>query len=242
MDKFTFYRPHDGWIESNIRTFIDHFVVQASSLEILKKHRYRMAKWLYDPRPPPTYPYIRATAAYSATVQWYARSGQLPTAAGMKEKDQGENTRCRMGCDAIEDTHHVFVACKTFDKLRGDACREIVEKTRRKIEAIGLEEAQFTGLLKTAKSLFSDCSVTWPLHYSFYYLGHIRKQTQTRKIHPQYIWRLAHIHHQTRISHMGEGSKGDGQKERCIRQETMRRHFYLVLPNTGPLRHVLTLS
>jgi hypothetical protein len=175
MDKFTFYHPHDGWIESNIRTFIDHFVVQASSLEILKKHRYRMAKWLYDPRPPPTYPYIRATAAYSATVQWYARSGQLPTAAGMKEKGQGENTRCRMGCDAIENTHHVFVACKTFDKLRGDACREIVEKTRRKIEAIGLEEAQFAGLLKTAKSLFSDCSVTWPLHYSFYYLGHIPK-------------------------------------------------------------------
>ena len=80
-----------------------------------------------------------------------------------------------MGCDVIEDTHHVFVACKTFDKLRGDACREIVEKTRQKIKVIGLEEAQFAGLLKTAKSLFSDCSVTWPLHYSFYYLGHIPK-------------------------------------------------------------------
>jgi len=48
-----------------------------------------MAKWLYDPHPPPTYPYIRATAAYSAAVQWYARSGQLPTAVGMKEKGQG---------------------------------------------------------------------------------------------------------------------------------------------------------
>ena len=71
MDNFTFYRPHDGWIESNIRTFIDHFFVQVLSLEILKKHRYRMAKWLYDPCPPPTYPYVRATVAYSAAVQWY---------------------------------------------------------------------------------------------------------------------------------------------------------------------------
>ena len=96
-------------------------------------------------------------------------------AAGMKEKGQGENTRCQMGCDAIEDTHHVFVTCKSFDKLRVDACREMMDQTRRKIKAIGLEEAQFTSLLKTAKSLFSDCSVTWPLHFSFYYLGHILK-------------------------------------------------------------------
>ena len=63
MDKFTFYWPHNGWIESNICTFIDHFIIQASSLEILKKHHYRMAKWLYDPCPPLTYPYIRATVA-----------------------------------------------------------------------------------------------------------------------------------------------------------------------------------
>jgi len=85
------------------------------------------------------------------------------------------NMRCQMGCDAIEDTHHVFVACKSFDKLRADACREMVDKTRRKIEAIGLEVAQFISLLKTAESLFSDCPVTWPLHYSFYYVGHIPK-------------------------------------------------------------------
>jgi len=77
-----------------------------------------MAKWLYDPRPPPPYPYIRATAAYSAAVTMVCAVRQLPTAAGMKEKGQGENTQCRMGCDAIEDTHHIFTACKTFDKLR----------------------------------------------------------------------------------------------------------------------------
>src|SRR5882762_125151 len=101
-------------------TAIWPFYNDVSSLEILKKHRYRMAKWLYDPCPPPTYPYVRATVAYSAAVQWYARSGQLPTAVGMKEKGQGENMRCRMGCDVIEDTHHVFVTCKSFDKLRVD--------------------------------------------------------------------------------------------------------------------------
>jgi hypothetical protein len=51
----------------------------------------------------------------------------------------------------------------------------MVDKTKRKIQAIRLEEAQFTSLLQTAKFLFSDCHITWPLHHSFYYLGHIPK-------------------------------------------------------------------
>jgi hypothetical protein len=68
MDKYTFYRHHDGWIKLNIHTFVDHFVTQASLHEILQKHRYRMAKWLFDLHPPPTYPYIKVTAAYSAAV------------------------------------------------------------------------------------------------------------------------------------------------------------------------------
>ena len=80
-----------------------------------------------------------------------------------------------MGCNAIEDPHHVFVLCKAFGKLRDNATDELVKKTKRRIETTGLEEAQFTSLLNTAKFLFSDCPNTWPLHYSFYYLGHIPK-------------------------------------------------------------------
>jgi hypothetical protein len=79
-----------------------------------------------------------------------------------------------MDGNVIEDTHHVFITCKTFDKLREDVCWEMVEKMRQKIEVMGWE-AQFTSLLQTAESLFSDCSITWPIHYLFYYLGHILK-------------------------------------------------------------------
>ena len=136
---------------------------------------YRMAKWMYDPYPLPTYPYIKTTAAYSATIQWYAQSSQLPTAAGMKERGQGENTCHWLGCNMIEDKHHIFVTCKVFDKLRVDAGWEKVEKMRQKSDAAGLEEAQFASLLTTAKLLFYKCSKTWPLLYSFYYLGHIPK-------------------------------------------------------------------
>ena len=58
---------------------------------------------------------------------------------------------------------------------QNNACWEMLNKTRWKIETMGLEEAQFTSLLQTAKSSFSDCPIMWPLHYSSYYLGHIPK-------------------------------------------------------------------
>jgi hypothetical protein len=113
--------------------------------------------------------------AYSAAVQWYARLGQLPTADGMKDKGQRDDTRCQMGYNVTKDPHLIFIGCKAFNRLREDACREMVDKTKQKIQAIRLEEVQFTSLLQTAKFLFSDCSITWPLHYSSYYLGHILK-------------------------------------------------------------------
>jgi len=46
MDKFTFYRPKDGWIESNIRSFIEHYVTHDTLLEIQKTNRLQMANWL----------------------------------------------------------------------------------------------------------------------------------------------------------------------------------------------------
>jgi hypothetical protein len=50
---------------------------------------------------------------------------------------------------------------------------EVVKRTQTRIEAIKIEETCLTSLLWKAKSLFIDCKFTWPLHYSFYYLGHI---------------------------------------------------------------------
>src|SRR5882762_7822581 len=121
MDEYTFYRPTDGWIKSHIRTFIEYFLIKATSDDLAIGHQYRMATWLYDQRPPPTYPYMRATSAYTALVQLYARSGQLPMAEGMVQKGQSEDKSCRMGCRAIEDMHHIFVVCPVYTKLRKEA-------------------------------------------------------------------------------------------------------------------------
>src|ERR1700683_3173036 len=82
MDEYTFYRPIDGWIESHIRTFMDYFLTKATSDGLALGHGYRMAMWLYDNRTLPPYPYLCAMSAYTALVQLYARSGQLPMAEG----------------------------------------------------------------------------------------------------------------------------------------------------------------
>jgi hypothetical protein len=106
-----------------------------------------MATWLYDQQPPPTYPYMRVTSAYTALVQPYARSGQLPTAEGMVQKGQSEDKSCRMGCKAIEDMHHIFVNCPEYSKLREEVEIEVVKRTQTRIEAIKIEETCLTSLL-----------------------------------------------------------------------------------------------
>ena len=170
MDEYTFYRPIYRWIESHIHTFMDYFLTKATSDGLAIGHGYRMATWLYDKRTPPTYPYLRATSAYTALVQLYARSGQLPMAEGMVQKGQSVDNGCRMGCKAVEGMHHIFVACPEYTKLRKEARDDLVKKTWVRLQTLEVEETWMTGLLKKAKSLFIDCSFPWPLHYT---LGHV---------------------------------------------------------------------
>jgi hypothetical protein len=77
-----------------------------------------------------------------------------------------------MGCDAIEDMHHIFVKCPRYTEWRSKATNDILLRTRAKLTEKELEEADAVDLLAAAKSLFLDSS-TWPLQYSVYYLGHI---------------------------------------------------------------------
>lgn len=56
---------------------------------------------------------------------------------------------------------------------RAEGSRQLVERTRKKLDEKGIEEAAQIGLLTAAKFLFSDNEHIWPLKYTFYYLGHI---------------------------------------------------------------------
>ncbi|KAJ7710690.1 hypothetical protein B0H17DRAFT_886497, partial [Mycena rosella] len=66
--------------------------------------------------------------------------------------------RCRTGCQAIEDQHHIFVDCPAYADWRTKAADDAYRHTKAKLEEKEILEAD---------------GPLWPLHYSSYYLGHI---------------------------------------------------------------------
>ncbi|KAJ6530474.1 hypothetical protein DFH09DRAFT_1093520 [Mycena vulgaris] len=173
MDDYTFYSRRDGWIESNIRHFVDMVIAQNESDDIAREHPQWMLTSIYEHRPPPDFPYTRAYAAHSAAVQLYARSGQLPVAATMYKRKKSNDEGCIFGCNAIEDAHHIFVECRRYREWRTKATEDVVMKTTMKLDEKGVEETARNCLLKAAKFLFARKDDIWPLKHTFYYLGHI---------------------------------------------------------------------
>ena len=118
MDPYTFYHQSNGWIESNIQYFVNHFIAKATADKLALLPKHRMTTWLYDINPPPPWIYTKASNAYTALVQLYARSGQLATAEGMSSKNLLTSKLCRFGCPDIESPHHIFAICGRYSELR----------------------------------------------------------------------------------------------------------------------------
>ncbi|KAJ7500598.1 hypothetical protein B0H11DRAFT_1714535 [Mycena galericulata] len=173
MDDFNFYTDRDGWIESNIRQLVNTIMTENTADALAIAHQQRMLTSIYEHRPPPEFPYTRAYSAYSATIQLYARSGQLATADTLHKRGKHDSDLCRFGCSAVEDAHHLFVDCVRYADWRSKAAKELTKKTELKLAEKGVEEAARQRLLTAAKSLFSSDDTVWPLKHSFYYLGHI---------------------------------------------------------------------
>ncbi|KAJ7168159.1 hypothetical protein C8R43DRAFT_1060343 [Mycena crocata] len=174
MDAFTFYRNADGWIESNMRSFIDFFLASEMAQKLAHGNRMRMLTWTHDTLPPPDYPYTRAVSAHSAVIQLYARSGQLPIAETLEARSKMESSMCRLCSEAIESAHHLFVDCSYFADWRRDAAIEVADRTGVKLTDAGIPvEDQQRILHTTAKSLFLDDPAVWPLKITQYYHGQI---------------------------------------------------------------------
>ncbi|KAJ6498669.1 hypothetical protein DFH09DRAFT_849724, partial [Mycena vulgaris] len=109
-----FFTEKDGFIESNISTYILHFSSRAAvgNPSFLPSSSLFLA--VYDPHPPPEHPYIRASSSSSAVVQLYARSQQLPTAFTTFRRSFNNLPWCRAGSTTLETVHHVFVECPLF--------------------------------------------------------------------------------------------------------------------------------
>jgi len=157
-------------------------------------------------------------------------------------------------CKTVEDMHHIFVACPEYAKLRDEAMNEVVKRTLGRIQALKLEETCTNGLLQKAKSFFIDCNFTWPLHYSFYYLGHVPIvdsliSLENFKNWIQHEWFIHNIKGDWHMSYIRLASHIYGQLQR----ETVRKwdvlnkkgsgwekmgHQLQQYFNSGPLRHV----
>lgn len=173
MDEYTFFTIDNGWIESNIKSFINTSLINAKVRKLSFGRHHQMASWLYDKRPPPKFIYTHAVSAYSAAVQLYARSGQLATASGLCQKKMLAHKLCWLGCKAIENPHHIFVECPVFQTLRHKTSQEILKVTERALEAAKKELHEFPGLHMAAESFLLDCNIIWPLTITQFYLGHV---------------------------------------------------------------------
>ncbi|KAF9463157.1 hypothetical protein BDZ94DRAFT_640713 [Collybia nuda] len=139
------------------------------------KPGFQMLMSLYDPTPPPDYPYLRSISSYSAMVQLYCRAGQLPTASRLLSCNMVLSNTCQLGCDTLEDKCHIFVECPYFSQFQDDALTDIVAYTETKCTKMdtGICDEAIGRLLFAAKSLLTNVSSVWPLHCSTYYLGWI---------------------------------------------------------------------
>ena len=174
MNEFTFFTRNDGWIESNIRIYIEQVLSRVTAETLAKGHHQRMSTWLYHQPNPPTYIYHKATSAYTAVVQLYARSGQLATAEKVEVRQgDGNGGKCRLGCPEIEDEHHIFVDCPIFDEWRQEAGSKLQKTLEDRLKQTSLGDNDVSGIINKAKSFFTDNPDIWPLKESCYFLGFV---------------------------------------------------------------------
>lgn len=175
MDPYTFHRDSDGWIESNVRNFIDHFVAKATADAFALLPKHRMLTWLYDPNSPPPWLYTKASSAYTALVQLYARSGQLATAEGLYQKKVLTSRSCRFGCPDTKNPHHIFAVCPRYSDFRSKELDSLISNVKRRLDNAAFQPSDQAIFIQSAKYLFSDSKSVWPLHSTAFFLGHIPK-------------------------------------------------------------------
>ena len=175
MNPYTFHHESNGWIESNTHYFIDHFMAKTTADNLSLLHKHQLTTWLYDPNPPPSWIYTKASSAYTALVQLYACSGQLATADGLCQKKVLTSRACRFGCPVTEDPHHIFASCPRYSELQSKELATLTSNFQTRLDDVSLISSDQSPLLLLAKSLFSDSKTIWPLYSTTFYLGHIPK-------------------------------------------------------------------
>ncbi|KAI0262979.1 hypothetical protein BGY98DRAFT_1048283, partial [Russula aff. rugulosa BPL654] len=103
MDRFTPYLPPFNYIESHLPNLLNSLLASRSFFNSSFAPLHILSPLLHDPSPPPLHPYTRASSSFSAVVQLYTRSGQLPTNLSRATRFHSGDSFCRFGCRSLED-------------------------------------------------------------------------------------------------------------------------------------------
>ncbi|KAL6299516.1 hypothetical protein BKA93DRAFT_870422 [Sparassis latifolia] len=176
MDDYTLFSSSDGYIESDPSTYITQSLITTVVDDSAFAPSHTLALPLYSHCVPPDHPYTRASSAYSALVQLYARSAQLDTAYLRFAQFSDMLPWCCFGCSALETPHHIFVQCPIFEPLRRLAFHDVFLEMSKLLAGAQITTQLSDPILRIARSLFVDDAV-WPQYTSYYFLGivpHIR--------------------------------------------------------------------
>ena len=170
MDKFTPHLPSFQYIESNLPQLLHSLLASRTFSNPSFVPLSVLSPFFYDSHSPPLHPYTQASSSFSAVVQLYTRSGQLPTNLSMATRFRDRLMLCRFGCPSIEDPHHIFVHCPLFQPLRDEYSANLLADTRRILTKSTLPNPTINHLVCVASHLFQD-DPSWPIQSSRFYLG-----------------------------------------------------------------------
>ncbi|KAK7027262.1 hypothetical protein VNI00_015351 [Paramarasmius palmivorus] len=172
MDDYTLFSKTHSYIESNPFLYISNILARRSAYEASFRPASTLLHTLHDLTPPPTYPYTRATSAYSAVVQLYARSSQLDTNFTKFRRFGDISPWCSFGCAELETTHHIFTECPRFAHFRTHAKDSLVSTTTSLVQRqpYHLTKDEQAAIVTASSQLFADTDI-WPLKRTRYYLG-----------------------------------------------------------------------
>lgn len=124
IDPYTFHSHLDRWIKSNIRSYIDWLYATHTVQATEFSPGLCLQQLVYNLMAPLDFPYLCALSCFSAVVQLYACSGQLPTAFWLHSHGKVESNKCQFAYTrSIENEHHIFIECPHFHNYRQDALK-----------------------------------------------------------------------------------------------------------------------
>jgi hypothetical protein len=230
MDNFMLFSTSHGFVESSLLSFVDTLLAIKQAASTHSYHEPIPPLPLFDPTPPPFYPYAKTPSSYSAVIQLYARSGQLDSKHLLSHRlKDGHLPWCRFGCQHIEDAHHIFVQCPKFTILRESYTTRLHDATHTTLTPYHLPPKDIAFIMEQISNLFFDSDV-WPSRRTAFYLGILPRLVPHSHIGSTMHTRIAQQAHTLSIQLAGR-IWGSTRQAAHINHKPKRRRIVLSLPS-----------